>query len=418
MKARFSLPLFVFVLFALCSSVSAQSGISNARSVAMSGAFTGLARGVEAPAWNPANLALTARRKYHLNLFSFGVGFHNNSFSKKQYDLYNGAFLTEQDKLDILASIPSDGLRVDLGTEVQAMGISIGNFALTASALGASDFSLSKDIVDLILMGNDLNRTYDVGATSGQGFGVSSFAFSFALPVKLAGFHRFAFGASGKYLLGLVYGEVKEASSSVSTDIDGVHGNGRVVIDRALGGNGLAFDFGVAAQLNESWSMSLGVLNAVSSMKWNKSTKRFIYTFRADSVSAEKLQDSDIDSVVVRSDQTIDIEPFHTTLPPQLRFGLARSTRHWTFDVDYTQGLKKVAGVSTRPRIAFGTELRLIPLLPLRAGIASGGRRGLSSSAGFGLDFSAFSWDFALSSRGGLFSGRGLAVAFDWMFRF
>ena len=50
-----------------------QSGISNARSVAMGGAYTAIARGIESPSWNPANLALSGKNKYHFNLVSLGL---------------------------------------------------------------------------------------------------------------------------------------------------------------------------------------------------------------------------------------------------------------------------------------------------------------------------------------------------------
>jgi hypothetical protein len=407
-----------FGIVAPDSMVLAQIGMSNPRSVAMGGAYTALARGVDAPAWNPANLALKSKKKYDFNLFSIGLGFHNNSFSKKHYDLYNGSYLTEQDKLDILAAIPGEGLRGNFDTEVQAFGMCFGNLALTASALGNSDFMLSKDIVDLMLNGNEIDRVYEIGNSDGESYGISSVALSLGFPFPMPLFKQFTLGVSAKYLRGLVYGKVVEANSTMTTDIDGVHGSGRLVVDHALGGNGMAFDFGAAAMLTSNWTLSVGVANAINSMKWSNETKRFTYAFNADSLSVERIEDTDIDSVYRDSDETVDIEPFSTKLPAQVRVGLARIGKRLTLAVNYEQGLKSGLGVSTTPRVAFGTELRLIGFLPLRGGIATGGSTGLSTSAGFALDFSVFSWDFALASRGGTFSGRGLTFAFGWGFRF
>lgn len=406
--------MIVLGLAAADSPLLAQIGMSNPRSVAMGGAYTALARGVDAPAWNPANLALKSTKKYDFNLISFGFGFHNNSFNKSHYDLYNGSYLTEQDKQDILASIPAEGLRGNFDTEVQAFGLCFGNVALTASALGSSDFLLSKDIADLVLNGNQLDRVYEIGATDGEGYGVSSVALSVGIPVS----QKFAIGVSAKYLRGLVYGKVVQASSASYTDIDGLHGSGRVVIDHALGGNGLGLDLGAAASLNSSWTLSLSLANAINSIKWSNETRRFTYTFTVDSLSVEKIEDADIDSVYRDSDETVDIESFSSSLPPQLRIGLGRVGKRLSFAFDYEQGLKKGVGISTTPRVAFGTELRLIGFLPLRGGVAAGGDRGLTTSAGFALDFSIFSWDFAVASRGGAFSGRGMTFAFGWGFRF
>ncbi|MFQ5649850.1 MAG: DUF5723 family protein, partial [bacterium] len=226
-----------------------------------------------------------------------------------------------------------------------------------------------------------------------------------------------AVGVSAKILRGFAYGKVVEASSQIYTDIDGVHSSGRIVIDRALGGSGLAFDLGAATNLNTRWTASLGITNLINSVNWKTETKRLTYTFRADSVSLQKLQDSDIDSVIVDSDEEVDIQPFSTNLPRQLRLGFARTTKRLTIAVDYIQVLSASAAASTNPRLALGGEFRLIGFIPLRAGLAVGGNRGLSSSVGFALDFSIFSWDFAVSSQDGMFSGKGAAFAFDWMFR-
>lgn len=397
---------------------NAQSGVSNARSVGMGGAYTALARGVEAPSWNPANLGLSGKRVYHLNLFSLGIGIHNNSFTKKQYELYNGSYLTEQDKQDILNAIPAEGMGFDLNSEIQAFGINIGPLAFTASGYAVSDFRLSRDIADLVLNGNQYERAYDIGDTDGEGWGVSSFALSGGFPIYKQGDREVAVGLSVKYLLGFAYGNVAEASSQFSTDIDGMHGAGRLMVDNALGGSGFGFDVGVAANLNSRWTASLALNNVVNSLKWNKDTKRFIYTFTADSVTVQGIDDSDIDSVLVHSDEEIDIEPFSSSLPKQMRFGVARSSKRFTVAVDYVQGLGNGPTVSTKPMIALGTELRPIGFLPLRAGLAVGGRNGLSSAIGFAFDFSLFSWDFAIASRDGMFSGKGAAFAFNWMFRF
>jgi len=401
----------------ITSPACAQTGMSNARSVAMGGAYTALARGIEAPSWNPANLGLSSRRMFRLNFVSLGVGIHNNSFNKKDYDLYNGKSLTAQDKSDILAAIPAYGLQGDIDTEVQAMGINIGRFALTSSGMAASRFIVPKDLVELALYGNELDRTYDIDATDGEGWAVSSFAVSTAFRLSVPMFREFSVGVSAKYIKGLAYGKLVEGRSTALTDINGFHTSGSVVIDRALGGNGYAFDFGAAGAINDNWSVSLGFANVLSSVGWSDRTKRYTYTFNADSLTVELLDGADFDSLFVDSEETVDIDPFSTRLPAQLRFGVARTSRRLTLAFDYLQGLSTTPGVSTKPKLAFGTEYRLIHFLPLRTGFSVGGRNGFSSSVGFAFDFSAFSWDFALASRGGMFNGRGLSFAFDWMFR-
>ncbi|MCH8981219.1 hypothetical protein IH922_04295 [candidate division KSB1 bacterium] len=393
-----------------------QSGISNARSVAMGGAYTAIARGVESPSWNPANLGLSGKNKYHFNLVSVGLGLNNNSFDKNHYDLYNGKYLTAEDKQNILAAIPTEGLRFDLGTEVQAMGLAFGPLAFNASGFAVSDLSFSKEILDLVLNGNEFGRVYNIGDTGGEGWAASSFGVSLGMPIIKNANFEFAVGGSIKYLRGFAYAKVKEATTTMSTDFDGLQTNGRVVIDRAFGGSGFAIDVGTAAR-SGNWSLSLGLSNISNNINWNKKTKRFVYEFSADSVSVEKIANSDIDSVFSDSEETVAIEPFTTKLPAELRFGIARATKRFTFGVDFRKAFKEAPGVSTKPKFALGAELRLIHFFPLRSGVAFGGKQGFTPSAGFAFDFSVFSWDFAVASPGG-FSGKGLAFAYNWMFRF
>ena len=61
----------------------------SARSAAMGGAFTALAKGVEASRYNPANLGLTDYRQNGLELISIGASINNNSFSLADYNNYD-----------------------------------------------------------------------------------------------------------------------------------------------------------------------------------------------------------------------------------------------------------------------------------------------------------------------------------------
>lgn len=417
-KVRFISYLVIVSIIGSVQSGFAQSGVSNARSVAMGGAYTAVAAGVEAPFWNPANLALPGSRKPRFNLVSVGVGLQNNSFTLEHYNLYNGEHLSETDKQDILSHVPGEGWRMNMGTEVQALGFAIGNVAVTASGYAASDFGLSKDMLDLMLNGNEFERLYDIGTSFGEGWGASSFAVSIGLPTPMTWFKKSTFGISAKYLRGFAYGKVREASSTLITDIEGLHGSGRLVIDHALGGNGFALDVGMAAQVTDSWTMSMSLLNAFNYINWSKDPKQFVYTFSVDSLALESSDDATIDSLFTDGKENVGIEPFSASQPAQLRLGVAHTGRRLVLALDVAQGLRDGAGVSTTPRVAVGSEFRVIDLLPLRGGIAIGGQSGFTVSTGFGFELSVFSWNFALASMGGSFGGRSLGAAFDWMLWF
>ena len=101
--------------------------------------------------------------------------------------------------------------------------------------------------------------------------------------------------------MGFAYGKVTEATSTFTTNIDGLHTTGRMVLDRAFGGSGFGLDLGAAAKLNKTLTASFGISNLLGKINWNKETKRSTFTFSGDSVSVQKLGDTDLDSVFVNA---------------------------------------------------------------------------------------------------------------------
>jgi len=64
----------------------------------MGEAFTGLAMGIDAARYNPANLGLSGYQQNRFEIVGFGANISNNSFTLGDYNRYSGAFLTNNDK--------------------------------------------------------------------------------------------------------------------------------------------------------------------------------------------------------------------------------------------------------------------------------------------------------------------------------
>ncbi len=151
--------LSVIAVLAL-SATTLASGLSSARAVAMGGAYTGLAKGVYAAQYNPANLGLSGYRNVGIELVGAGVEINNNSFTLKDYNDYTGAFLTDADKDNIISKIPSDGLRISADAEASALCISLGNVVLSINGLAATETNLGRDALDLLLNGNPYGEQF------------------------------------------------------------------------------------------------------------------------------------------------------------------------------------------------------------------------------------------------------------------
>jgi len=396
----------------------AQQGLSNARSVGMGGAYTALARGVEAPMWNPANLGLSPRNKFSVNLLAFGVGLQNNSFSKSQYELYNGKYWDETDKAAILASVPADGFRLDGVGEFQLLSLGVGMGAVSVSGMGWSDLRFDRDYVDFALNGNEFGRTYDFSQTDGRGGLVSGVGVSFGFPVRLTPARETTLGITVRLLKGWLYGEVLESEGSFKTTLDGASGEGRIRTRYATGGSGLAADLGAAADLGKRWYASLVWQNVVGSVKWTRETKEWEYRVVADTLTAESASGVDADSLIHTYETTRPIASFRTGIPSKLRLGLARTGRRLVLAFDVAQDLRQDATFHQGPRFSLGVELKPIGLLPLRAGLATGGRAGTTSSFGFGLHFWTLRFDAAVVNYGGLSAGKGKGLGFAFGVKF
>lgn len=398
----------IAALIVLCAmgwslSVNAQN-YANARSLGMGQVYTAVARGLAAPLWNPANLGLKDRPSFAFNLVGAGVQIANSSFTKKQYDAYSGKYLSSSDIQDILATVPDGGLNFNLDSDVQAVGFAVGYFALTSSATAASNLRVSKDYLRLFLEGVKWNESYDIGDNSGEAYGYSSITTSFAIP--LGGLY---FGANLNYLIGLGYSNVVESEGVFHNGFDS-SGEGSVKVRYAQGGSGFSGDLGFAG-VRGKWTMGLSLKNAFSNINWNKDTEQFEAYFYTDgTVNVENSADRDVDSVLVHGDQTVEIDPFSTSLPSELQIGLARQGSNFLIAFDYRQGFSDRPGVSSKPYFGFGTEWRGIGFFPLRFGVGLGGRDGVLASTGFSLKLWFLHIHTGVSISGGLVPSKAKAV--------
>ncbi len=395
----------LFVICALGWTIRSQAqNYASARSLGMGQVYTAVARGIEAPLWNPANLGLKDKPSFSFSLIGVGLQIGNSSFTKKQYDAYVGQYLSATDIQNILSTVPASGLRLDLDSDVQAVGFAVGSFAVTTSATAASNLHISKDYLRLFLEGVKWNESYDIGGNAGEAYGYTSITTSFAFPI--GGLY---FGANLNYLIGLGYSNVVESEGTFYNGFES-RGDGRVIVRYAQGGSGFSSDLGFAG-VRGKWTIGISLKNAFSNLKWDKETEQFEAYFYTDGViNVENSVDRDADSVLVHGDQTVAIDPFSTSLPSELQVGFARQGNNFLVAFDYRQGFTDRPGVSTKPYFGFGTEWKGIGFFPLRFGFGLGGRNGILVSTGFSLKLWFLHIDYGVSISGGLVPSRAKAI--------
>jgi hypothetical protein len=389
---------YLLIALTLIPALVYPIGLSSARAVGMGGAYTGLAKGVYAPLYNPANLGLSGYRQFGIELAGAGAEISNNSFSLDDYNQYTGAILTDDDKSTILGKIPTEGLKISADIEASAMNISVGPLVFSLNGVAATEVNLGKDALELFLNGNGLSDTFSLNGMYSEAIAYASAGISYGKSIYKSGTRQLAIGATYKYLRGFGYERVTELRGGVITLETGFQGEGTMIAQTATGGTGYAVDIGAALKLSDNYTAGITIKNFLSNMTWNKETEEHGYHFQFDTLTLDNM---DNDSLVVSDDYSINIPSFQSKLPSVMKVGLANTSGKLLWAIDWEQGFKLAPGASSKPRISIGAEYRLIGLLPLRAGYSIGGGKGTVVSGGTGLDFSLLYLDIAASNHSG-----------------
>ncbi len=397
---KLKITLAIWLALTMITGPVLAGGNSTARSVAMGGAYTALAKGPDAGKYNPANLGLRDYRRTGLEIVGIGADISNNAFSLGDYNEYTGALLTNDDKDIILGKIPSEGLKLSIDAEVTALSLATGSYAFNVTGVGIADVNMSRDIFELVLKGNTFADTISVNGSYSDLVSYVAAGLSYGMPVYSSGTRQLAVGATFKYLRGIAIEEVVEMEGMVATYATGFEGEGHLVARTATGGSGYALDLGAALKLNDKYTLGACLKNFLSHLTWNKETEEHGYHFSFDTMTVDNMEED----YIVSDDYKEPVGSFSSNLPSTLTVGLARTSGKLLWAVDWQQGFHRNTGVSSKPQIAAGIQYSLISFMPLRTGFTTGGDRNTTFSFGSGLNISPLYLDYALVT-GSPFSG-------------
>lgn len=398
--------------------------LSNARSMALGGAYSCLALGAEAPLYNPANLSLRTKFPLTVTLLGAGIGLSNNSFNLSLYNRYNGNFLTDASKTDILNRIPGEGLSVNSVADAHALGIGYGPFAFSARLKIGLKSLISSEMIDLLLNGNQLNKVYSFKPLTVDAIALGEYAVSFGQKINtgISDINHLGVGVSFKYLRGYSYAGTMQSYAHSLTDYTSAEASGRLLANQATGGNGYGIDIGSTVTFLYRWRASLSIENVLSNLHWNTGTESHAYDFELKAANADDLFNGhvDTDSIFVSSDSSYAIPAFDTRLPTILRVGVLRPVGRILLAFEWEQGFENSALSSKKALFVCGAEYRPLRFFHLRAGTSLGGKFGWANSLGFGLVLGTIRWDFAARSFNGFFtpSARGIGFGTSLIFRY
>lgn len=419
--------LITLVLFSVASAQNFD-GVG----LGLAGSYTVTSRGIDALSWNPANIALPRGNTMELNLVSLNAAFFNNAFSFHTYNRYfthdgnPDTLLDAGEKRDFLNLISDDFLKLNSNIAVNVFGLAFNNFAMAIQVVSQSDIGINKKPLEMALYGEDITPDYEYYVKEqlkGSAFAAVKVSFGYAYPLRLQQFfpelnpeiNPVAVGVAVNYYLGLGVAQVLQSEMLLQRFPDETGGDNESLkymgnasvrfagLDNGmLAGRGRGFDFGLSGGYGSRLKLGISFSNLGASIDWNNNTQMAIQSI-SDSIKASDIFEDDWDANATKTDTTMDIASFSTPLPSVMRIGGAFYLMPtWLVMAEWQQGLNHAFGNSTTPRLSVATEYKVLNWLPVRGGIAIGGKESFLLSMGFGLHLFVLDFDYSFAMKNAL----------------
>lgn len=373
---------------------------------------------------NPIYWGFHDSTNFSIHFLGISSYWGNNSFNLRDYLHYNGAYLKENDKKNILQQIPAVGLIFNSQLAVQPISVHYGPVAFSTSVIASAEGVVAEDIFSLLLFGNQVGYEYHFRPAKAEAIFFTGYSLSGAHTFRFSNFYlpRLTVCLKGNYLRGHFYAQTKKMQARALTEFTSIRADGQAYLRYAKGGDGFSFDWGMVGEISDHWRTFFMMEHLGAQVRWSRQPKMMYTTFILDGTNIDEILQTDRqwDEVVVHSDSSYHIHPFTSRIPLVLRLAGQYQRGRFAAWGEYGIGLRESALTTNRGRLALGGEYRPWRFLPLRLGLALGGKTKFMFSYGFGLRIGAFAYDLALQQIGGILPtqlrGIGLVSGFSLNF--
>lgn len=395
LRSRF---IAAFLVAGVARTAESQLANASTAATALGGAFTARAQGYNAVYWNPANLGMPGNQGFSFTLLPVDGQAGLKPIDLKRLKDYEGAPVPKSVREEWMLDVESNGVQKGaLGGGVTELAFSLGPIAFQASTKLAGNMDLSPGAVEALLFGNagryDSVRTLNLAGSSFQSAVYTTGAMSYGMALPMVPLSDFAVGVTAKYTVGhaLILG-MDQGSSFGTNDLQVSFP--AVLPDSASlnsgqSGSGFGLDLGAAWKI-PGFRFGVSLQNVVNTFRWD--TTKFV------SRSAVGLFNSDtnyfeadsVDRPYANAPAALRERVAGLKFKPVIAGGVAFD---WmpriTVSADIRQQVGDGIEVGPESMVGAGAEFRLIPFIPLRAGVQmmSGG---FGVSGGLGLHFLGF----------------------------
>lgn len=405
-------PVVALLLSAGAFTAGAQLPNASAAAHGMGGNFTAIARGYEAIAWNPANLGMPGRPGFSLGIGILGGSAGLDPVDVKMLHSFSGKVVdtvTANEWVDLARLAGGQKGRVDGG--VTPLALSIGPVGIQMGGSAYTNMNLSPDAWEAMLRGNDRNgtpKTLDLTGTSIRVGVISAAAMSFALPVPINLTNgifrdeRAAIGITAKYVMGNGIAIAQDFGSSLSDSLQlrfpMIRPDSNYDFNESLG-NGVGADLGIAWS-GGPWKLGLNAENVFNTFKWDTTALVAVSgegTFSPDTNSTDFETEYPFASAPAELKDIVRNQAFKPAITLGAAFKVLKSLT-LTADLKQSFGGDEAIVIGPKSRFGVGAEWRILPFLPLRAGVASV-TDGWQAGAGVGLRFLGYEFGASTSIR-------------------
>jgi hypothetical protein len=405
-----------YIITLLLLSAAAFAQTPSGRSLGFGGAYDLHEWSSDVLHGNAAILARPTHRSWRIDLPRFSAGAANNAFSVSQWNdqIAQDRYLTAADKREIIDQIPDDGLRVSGLLSVPILGGIYKKAAFQLSEETAFNVAADKELFELALYGNQLNRGYKIEDLGGEQYTV--FDAGVAVGYKFdQEYIKGLYGGIGfHFYLGAFYDKITDASGELETTDSLLTGYGAIQRVHSTNGDGIGFDVGLLAELNDQWSLGFDLKQIGGSITWVVE-EATLDAFEIDSTGliVDSLDDEDYVSRAFKSSSdevtggnieskiptTLEISARYQYSPKLLLLGTVRGR------------LEESAQGKTGVDISAGGQYSLVGPWVARCGIGSGGPLRTRFSIGTGIETAHYGFDIGAAWHDGFLStARGVSI--------
>ncbi|MCB9358017.1 MAG: hypothetical protein H6506_04195 [Calditrichaeota bacterium] len=405
---------FLILIFAACSWAQAPSG----RQLGLAGAQDLLEYSSDVVHGGAAVLARQQTQQLWIDLPRFSAGARNNSFSVNFWNdqFSKDRYLTSADKREIMDRISENGLTISGLASVPLAGAVYRKIALQFSEEYALHVNADRELFELALYGNQLNRGYTLEDFGGEQYALLDAGVALGYEFKQEAIKGLYGGIGFHFYLGQHLDKVTDAFGELSSTDSLLTGYGAVQRVRSNRGDGIGFDLSLLGEINERWSVGVGARQIGGGLTWvvDEAT---LDAFEVDSagVIVDSLDDEDYVSRAFRSSSnSVSGGSIETQLPTILEAsGRHVLTPRALLLATVRVRLQESAQGKPGGEIALGGEHKIAEMFLIRGGFGSGGPFGTRFSLGGGLRTGHYDLDIGCAWHDGLFaSTKGLSIGF------